>query len=120
LVELGAALRAANEPSEARGLLKEGLDFAVRSGAQPLVERAESELAAAGEQPRRQPLSGVESLTAGERRVARFAAEGLSDKDIAQALFVTTNSVENHLGSVYHKLGIGSRDQLAAALAGAT
>ena len=116
LVELGVALSRSNERAEARELLREGLDLAVRSGALPLVERAELELTATGERPRRLLLSGVESLTASERRVARFAAEGLSNKDIAQALFVTTKTVEVHLGNVYRKLGIGSRTELPQAL----
>jgi DNA-binding CsgD family transcriptional regulator len=118
LVELGAALRRANQRADARELLKEGLDIAVRSGSQPLVERAEEELAATGARPRRLLLSGVESLTASERRVARFAADGLSNKDIAQALFVTTKTVEVHLSNVYRKLGIGSRSELPQALGG--
>ena len=118
LVELGAALRRANQRSDARELLKQGLDLAVRSRAVPLVERAEQELAATGARPRRLLLSGVESLTASERRVAGFAAEGLSNKDIAQALFVTTKTVEVHLSNVYRKLGIGSRGELPQALGG--
>jgi DNA-binding CsgD family transcriptional regulator len=118
MVELGAALRRTNARVEARELLKEGLDIAVRSGSQPLVEQAEAELAATGARPRRLLLSGVESLTASERRVARFAAEGLSNKDIAQKLFVTTKTVEVHLSSVYRKLGIGSRTELPQALGG--
>jgi class 3 adenylate cyclase/DNA-binding CsgD family transcriptional regulator len=118
LVELGAAVRRANQRTEARELLKEGLDFAVRSGSQPLVEQAEAELAATGARPRRLLLSGVESLTASEKRVAKFAAEGLSNKDIAQALFVTTKTVEVHLSNVYRKLGIGSRTELPPALGG--
>ncbi|HET7555946.1 MAG TPA: AAA family ATPase [Gaiellaceae bacterium] len=118
LVELGAAMRRANQRADARELLREGLDVAVRSGAQPLVARAEEELAATGARPRRLLLSGVESLTASERRVARFAADGLSNKDIAQALFVTTKTVEVHLSNVYRKLGIGSRSELPQALGG--
>ena len=118
LVELGAALRRANQRADARELLKQGLDLAVRSRAVPLVEQAEQELAATGARPRRLLLSGVESLTASERRVAGFAAEGLSNKDIAQALFVTTKTVEGHLSNVYRKLGIGSRGELPQALGG--
>jgi class 3 adenylate cyclase/DNA-binding CsgD family transcriptional regulator len=118
LVELGAALRRSNSRAEARELLKEGLDFAVRCGSQPLVEQAETELAATGARPRRLLLSGVDSLTASEKRVASFAAEGLSNKDIAQALFVTTKTVEVHLSNVYRKLGIGSRTELPQALGG--
>jgi DNA-binding NarL/FixJ family response regulator len=120
LVELGAALRRANQRSDARELLRQGLDLAVRTGALPLVVRAEQELAATGARPRRLLLSGVESLTASERRVAGFAAVGLSNKDIAQALFVTTKTVEVHLSNVYRKLGIGSRNDLPHALGGET
>ena len=64
-------------------------------------------------------LSGVESLTPSERRVAQMAAEGSTNRQIAQDLFVTTKTVEVHLSSVYRKLDIASRTQLAAALAGA-
>jgi class 3 adenylate cyclase/DNA-binding CsgD family transcriptional regulator len=116
MVELGAALRRANKRAEARELLKEGIDLAVRCASQPLVEQAEAELAATGARPRRLLLSGVESLTASERRVADFAAKGLSNKDIAQTLFVTTKTVEVHLSNVYRKLGIGSRNDLPQAL----
>jgi class 3 adenylate cyclase/DNA-binding CsgD family transcriptional regulator len=115
-VELGKALRRAGDDAEAGGLLKDGLDLAVRSGAQPLVEQAETELAATGARPTRLNLSGVEALTATERRVADFAAAGLSDKDIAQALFLTTKAVEGHLSDVYDKLGIGSRSDLSREL----
>ena len=62
-------------------------------------------------------MSGVDSLTASERRVAELAARDRSNKEIAQALFVTVKTVELHLSSVYRKLQIGSRRQLAAALA---
>jgi DNA-binding CsgD family transcriptional regulator len=116
LVELGAALRRANKRAEARELLKEGIDLAVRCGSLPLVEHADAELAATGARPRRLLLSGIESLTASERRVADFAAKGLSNKDIAQTLFVTTKTVEVHLSNVYRKLGIGSRNDLPQAL----
>ena len=58
-------------------------------------------------------LSGAESLTASERRVADLAAEGASNRQIARALFVTTKTVEVHLTSVYRELDIGSRVQLA-------
>jgi class 3 adenylate cyclase/DNA-binding CsgD family transcriptional regulator len=118
LAALGEALRHGDQRREALDLLKEALDFAVRCGAQPLAERTERELAATGWRPRRLLLSGVESLTASERRVAKFAAEGLSNRDIAQALFVTTKTVDVHLGNVYRKLGIGSRTELPQALGG--
>ena len=63
-------------------------------------------------------LTGLESLTASERRVAQLAAEELSNKEIAQALFVTVKTIEVHLSNVYRKLEIGSRRQLASALLG--
>ena len=61
-------------------------------------------------------LTGVESLTASERRVAELAAEGLTNREIAQALFVTMRTVEGHLTQVFRKLDLSSRDQLAEAL----
>jgi DNA-binding NarL/FixJ family response regulator len=62
-------------------------------------------------------LSGLESLTPSERRVAQMAAEGPTNREIAQALFVTPKTVEVHLSSVYRKLKISSRSQLPDALA---
>ena len=117
LLELGAALRRANQRAEARERLREALDLAHRCGAGPLRTRAEQELAATGARPRRMVLTGIESLTASERRVAQLAAAGASNPDIAQQLFVTRKTVETHLGHVYQKLGISSRQQLQAALA---
>ena len=61
-------------------------------------------------------LSGAGALTASERRVAALAAEGSSNRDIAQTLFVTPKTVEVHLSNAYRKLGIRSRRELAGAL----
>ncbi|WUI64740.1 helix-turn-helix transcriptional regulator [Actinomycetospora sp. NBC_00405] len=61
-------------------------------------------------------VSGADALTASERRVAELAADGLSNRDVAQALFVTTKTVETHLGHAYRKLGVTGRDELAARL----
>ncbi len=115
--ELGAALRRANRRAEAREQLRQALELATHCGAAPLAARAETELLATGARPRRISLSGVESLTPSERRVAVLAAEGPTNREIAQALFVTTRTVEVHLTSSYRKLNISSRSQLAAALA---
>jgi DNA-binding CsgD family transcriptional regulator len=115
--ELGAALRRANRRSQAREHLRRAVELATLCGARPLVARAETELLATGARPRRIALSGIESLTPSERRVAHLAAEGPTNREIAQALFVTPKTVEVHLSSVYRKLGIGSRVQLRAALA---
>jgi DNA-binding CsgD family transcriptional regulator len=83
----------------------------------PLAARAQSELLATGARPRRIAMSGVKALTASERRVADMAVGGPTNREIAQALFVTPRTVEVHLSSVYRKLSIRSRSQLAAALA---
>jgi DNA-binding NarL/FixJ family response regulator len=117
LVELGAALRRANRRTESRELLRHGLEQAVRCGARPLADRAESELLASGARLRRELTSGVDAMTPSERRVAELASAGASNRDIAQALFVTTKTVEVHLSSTYRKLGIRSRAQLATHLA---
>jgi class 3 adenylate cyclase/DNA-binding CsgD family transcriptional regulator len=116
LVDLGAALRRANSRSEARERLREGIELALKCGATALVEHANDELAATGAHRRTIMLSGLEALTASERRVAQLAAEGTSNKEIAQSLFVTVKTVEMHLGRVYRKLELNSRAQLADAL----
>ena len=118
LVDLGAALRRGNKRAEARERLREGAALAYRAGTAALVERANEELAATGARPRKEILGGIYSLTASERRVAELAAQDKSNKEIAQALFVTVKTVEVHLSSVYRKLAINSRRQLAAALSG--
>ena len=116
LADLGAAQRRANRRAEARETLRSALDMARRCGAAAMAERVHGELLATGARPRRIYLRGVDSLTASERRVAAMASEGLSNPEIAQALFVTRKTVETHLGHVYTKLGIGSRGELALAL----
>jgi DNA-binding CsgD family transcriptional regulator len=116
LTDLGAALRRANRRSEAREPLRCALDLAVRCGAVPLRERARQELVAAGARPRRVTSSGVDALTPSELRVARMAADGMTNRAIAQALFVTIKTVEVHLGNAYRKLGVPSRAGLTTAL----
>jgi DNA-binding CsgD family transcriptional regulator len=116
LIDLGAALRRANSRSEAREHLRDGIDLAHQCGATVLVTRGNEELAATGARARNVMLSGLESLTASERRVAQMAAEEVSNKEIAQALFVTVKTVEVHLSRVYRKLDIQSRRELAGAL----
>jgi DNA-binding CsgD family transcriptional regulator len=116
-VELGAALRRFNRRNDARQPLREGLDLAHRCGAQRLTRRARAELIAAGARPRRPILSGLQALTPSERRVAELASKQMSNPEVAQALFITLNTVQGHLGHVYRMLGITSRAQLPAALA---
>jgi len=117
LVALGSALNRADRKADARERLRSGLELAHRAGATALEEQARTELVAAGGRPRRLLLTGLESLTPSERRVAELAAESLTNKAIAQTLFVTPKTVEVHLSSVYRKLEISSRAELAGALA---
>jgi class 3 adenylate cyclase/DNA-binding CsgD family transcriptional regulator len=117
LVDLGAALRRGNHRSDAREFLRLGVELAHKLGATALADRAQTELAATGARPRRLMLTGVDSLTPSERRVAEMAADNMTNKDIAQALFVTPKTVEVHLSSVYRKLQISSRGQLPDVLA---
>ena len=117
--ELGAALRRSGHRTDARERLSVARELAHRAGATGLVNQATDELTVAGARPRRIALSGAESLSAAERRVAERAAEGLSNREIAEALFVTRKTVEAQLGSTYSKLGIRSRAQLPEALRGA-
>ena len=118
LVEYGGALRRSKQRIEARERLREGVEIAHRLGALALVAQANEELAATGARPRKVVQTGLETLTASERRVAQLAADDMSNKDIAQALFVTVKTVEVHLSSVYRKLEISSRRQLAPTFAG--
>ncbi|HET7046850.1 MAG TPA: AAA family ATPase [Solirubrobacteraceae bacterium] len=118
LIDLGAALRRGNHRRDARQPLREGVELAQRCGATALAQRGHAELIASGARPRRTALSGADSLTPSEGRVARLAADGLTTPEIAQQLFVTVNTVESHLRRTYLKLGIHARDELVTALAG--
>ncbi len=117
LAELGAALRRDGQRAAARDPLARALDLAARCGARPLAGRAREELRAAGARPRRPRRTGVDALTPSELRVARLAAEGRSNREIAYELYVTLKAVEGHLARAYAKLGIEGRSQLARALA---
>lgn len=117
LADLGAALRRAGRRSDCRPVLQHALDRAHRLGAQRLEVRVRDELAVLGLRPRRAHMTGAGSLTPSERRVAQLAADGMSNPQIAQALFVTPKTVEFHLRHVYGKLGISGRTGLRAALA---
>ena len=92
------------------------LDLAEVCGAAPLVQQVRTELRTAGFRPRRDRLTGVDALTPSERRVAELAADGASNRDVAQHLFITTKTVEVHLTSAYRKLGVNRRVELAKAL----
>jgi DNA-binding CsgD family transcriptional regulator len=118
LAALGCALRDRRAgDAEARALLERALDLAHRCDASALRNRVHRDLVALGARPRRYAMTGREALTAAEARVAGLAANGMVNRDIAQALFVTEKTVEKHLTNAYAKLGIASRDALTDALA---
>ncbi len=108
-------MRRGGRRARAREPLRRGLEIAARCGAHGLPPGRE-ELLATGARPRRTALSGVESLTPSERRVARLAADGLTNRAIAQVLFVTEKTVEGHLAHAFDKLGVRSRTRLRDAL----
>ena len=119
LVEWGAAIRRDGHPVDARDPLRRGLQLAHHAGAAPLAQRARDELVAAGGRPRRPVFTGIEALTASELRVARLAAEGRTNRETAERLFVTQRTVETHLGHVFQKLSIRGRSELPRELAAA-
>ncbi|MEA2619023.1 MAG: hypothetical protein QOE72_4806 [Chloroflexota bacterium] len=116
LTDLGALLRRGNRRADARELLRRAVDAAHRAGARPLADRAETELRATGARPRRVLLTGLEALTASELRIAELAAQGLTNRQIAQHLFVTARTVEGHLTNVFTKLDVSTRIELSGAL----
>jgi DNA-binding CsgD family transcriptional regulator len=117
LTDYGAALRRAGQRAAARAELERGLDLAHHWGARRIASQARAELIAAGAKPRRDAITGRDALTASELRVARLAAEGMTNREIAQALFITTKTAAVHLTHAYRKLSICRRSQLPGALA---
>ncbi len=115
LTDLGAAMRRRRMQLESRDVLRDALDIAHRCGSQALGARATAELHASGARPRTPALAGVEALTPSERRVARLATSGRTNREIAEELFVTIKTVEKHLAGCYRKLNISSRDELPPA-----
>ncbi|MCK9248960.1 MAG: AAA family ATPase [Solirubrobacteraceae bacterium] len=116
-VDLGAALRRAGERRAARAVLAPARDEAERLGLVALATRAADEQRASGARPRRVATMGVASLTPSELRIARRAATGETNRQIAAALFLTPKTVEWHLGRVYRKLDIDDRRGIAGRLA---
>ncbi len=116
LADLGAARLAAGDAATARAHLRDALELAHVCGAAALEERVLASLRSAGARPRRAVLRGPEALTPSERRTAEMAAEGLSNREIAERSFVTVRTVEYHLQGAYRKLGINARTELGSAL----
>jgi len=111
--ELGITLLRAGRKKAGKAELEAGLEIATSCGARQTAATAAEELEIAGAAPKR---LAFDELTASERRVAEYAAEGRTNREIAEELFVTPKTVENHLTKVYAKLGVSSRRELAGAL----
>lgn len=115
-IDLGSELRRAGLRREAASELSQGHDLARQCGAHPLAERGRTDLVVLGAKPRRRD-GDRDTLTAGELRVARLAAGGATNRRIAADLFISAKTVEYHLTSIYRKLDISSRDELAGPVA---
>jgi DNA-binding CsgD family transcriptional regulator len=118
LAARGEALRRAGQRQAAREPLRDGLALALECGAAVLARRAREELhLAGGRAPHRRPEQRDE-LTPSERRIVAQARDGMTNREIAQAFFLTEKTVETHLRNAYRKLGIRRRGELSAALTG--
>jgi len=116
LADLGAELSRSGRRTEGRDAQRRAISLAGQCGAVALAESAMAGLHAGPGRRARIELTGPNALTAAERRVCRQVAEGQTNREVAQALFVTEKTVERHLSSAYQKLGIRSRFQLASAI----
>jgi DNA-binding CsgD family transcriptional regulator len=116
-LELGAALRRDGQRVKAREHLRLALDYAERNRVRHFSARAREELRLAGAKPHKLVLTGVEALTPAEHRIVLLAAEGRTNKEIAQHLFLTVKTIEATLVRAYRKLGVSTRGQLAQVLA---
>jgi len=116
LADLGAELSRSGMRTDGRNAQRRAIKLAGQCGAIALAERATAGLHAGPGRRARMELTGPAALTAAEWRVCRQAAEGHTNREVAQALFLTEKTIERHLSSAYQKLGIRSRFQLAAAI----
>ena len=110
----GARLRRARMRVRAREQLRSAVELFERLGAQPWADQARVELAATGETARRRDSSTLDDLTPQELQIAHLLAAGKTTREAAAAVFLSPKTVEYHLRHVYRKLGIRSREELAA------
>lgn len=109
----GEWLRRHRRPRDAADELRTAHEFFSSMGAAAFAARAQTELFATGARPRLPSGEPTHQLTAQEDRIARLAADGASNREIAARLFISPRTVEYHLHKVFRKLGIGSRIELA-------
>jgi len=114
----GEWLRRENRRVDAREQLRAAHDHFGRIGAEAFAERARRELAATGETVRKMTVETRDLLTPQEAQIARMASDRQTNPEIGAKLFISPRTVEYHLKKVFTKLDIGSRKELAGALAG--
>lgn len=119
LLALGTGLLRDGDDHTARTHLRAAVDLAVRCGDTAAAEAARDALTLAGGRMGAVSATPLQTLTGGQRRVAVLAAQGLTNREIAEALFVTVRAVESHLSNAYRKLGVRTRAELAAHVAAA-
>jgi DNA-binding NarL/FixJ family response regulator len=115
----GARLRRARRAAEARAQLRVARDTFAALGMGPAAERAAGELRAAGEAVRTAAIDPAQALSPQELQIARMAADGLSNREIGQALYLSHRTIGSHLYRIFPKLGVASRGELRALLAAA-
>jgi DNA-binding CsgD family transcriptional regulator len=113
----GEWLRRGNRRRDARAELRTAYNQLTTMGIEAFAERARRELLATGDTVRKRTVETATELTAQEAHIARLAVEGRTNVEIGAQLFLSTRTVEWHLGKVYSKLGVGSRRELRPALA---
>jgi DNA-binding CsgD family transcriptional regulator len=109
----GEHLRRERRRTDSRFQLRAALEAFARLGAEPWAERARAELRASGETARRRDPSTLSQLTPQELQIARFVAQGMSNKQVAAQLFLSPRTIDSHLRNIFSKLAISSRTQLA-------
>jgi DNA-binding CsgD family transcriptional regulator len=114
----GEWLRRENRRVDAREQLRAAHDTFSRIGAEAFAERARRELQATGETARTRTVETLDVLTPQEAQIARMASDRQTNPEIGAKLFISPRTVEYHLRKVFTKLGVSSRKELRAALAG--
>jgi DNA-binding CsgD family transcriptional regulator len=118
LLAYGAWLRRHRRVGDSRVPLRSAREAFDALGAIPWGERARQELRASGVTSRRRVPETREQLTPQELQIAGMAAEGLSNREIGQQLYISHRTVAYHLRRIFPKLGVTSRSQLHAAVLG--
>jgi RNA polymerase sigma factor (sigma-70 family) len=109
----GEWLRRQRRRLDAREQLRTAHELFRDSGMEAFAERARLELEATGEHARKRTVDTLDNLTPQETQIARLAAQGETNREIAARLFISPHTVEYHLKKAFRKLGVKTRTQLA-------